>query len=72
MAIVCGNAKLKLAWLHYVRALYAEAPQVCEANHSKRGWRPDGRGCPSWFPLHVSEGYGAFAQFMYGRDYVMP
>ena len=72
VAIVRGNAKLKLSRLHYVRGTALEAAQVCEANHSERGWRPDGRGCPSWFASHVAEGYGAFAQFMYGRDYTMP
>ena len=72
VAIVRGNAKLKLSRLHYVRGTALEAAQVCEANHSERGWRPDGRGCPSWFASHVAEGYGAFAQFMYGRDYAMP
>ena len=37
VAIVCGNAKLKLSWLHYVHAPAAEAAQVCEANHSEKG-----------------------------------
>ena len=69
VAIVRGNAKLKLSRLHYVRGTALEAAQVCEANHSEKGWRPDGRGCPSWFASHVAEGYGAFAQFLCGRDY---
>ena len=58
VAIIRGNAKLKLSRLHYVRGTALEAAQVCEANHSERGWRPDGRGCPSRFASHVAEGYG--------------
>ena len=72
VAIVRGNAKLKLARLHYVRASAAEASQVCEANHSEKGWQPHGRRHPSWFAAHVTDGYGTFEQFINGRDNVMP
>ena len=71
-AIVRGNSKLNLSRLHYVSGTALEAAQVCKANHSKRGWCPNGQGCPSWFASHVAEGYGMFAQFMHGRNCVMP
>ena len=61
VAIIRRSAKLKLLRLHYVRGTALEAAQVHEANHSERGWHPDGRGCPSWFASHVAEGHGAFA-----------
>ena len=72
VAIVRGNAKLKLSRLNYVRALAAEAFQVCEANHSEKGWQPHGQRLPSWFAAHVPDGHGTFEQFINGRDYVMP
>ena len=68
VAIVRGNAKLKLLRLHYVRRTALEAAQVCEANHSKRRWRPDGWECPSWFTSHITEGYEAFARFTHRRN----
>ena len=67
VAIVRENAKLKFLKLHYVRGIALEAAQVYGANHSKRGWRPDYRGCPSWFASPIAEGYWAFVQV-----YVIP
>ena len=63
VAIVRGNAKHKLARLHYVRATAAEAAQTCKANHSDKKWNPHQNGRASWFSQHVPEGYGTFEQF---------
>ena len=40
VAIVRGNANLKLAHLHYVRATAEEAAATRRANHSNNKWRP--------------------------------
>ena len=40
VAIIRGNAKHKLARLHYVRATAAEAAYTCRTNHSDKKWNP--------------------------------
>ena len=40
VAIVRGNAKHKLARLHYVRATAAEAAHTCRTNHSDKKMEP--------------------------------
>ena len=69
--------KLKERWAHDLDVrLCNDLPRGSyehwswEANSSN--WCPDGWECPSWFSSHVAEGYGACAQFMYGRNYAMP
>ena len=60
VAIVRGNANLKLAHLYYVRATAEEAAATCGANHSNDKWRPGRNRGASWFTEHVPEGYRAF------------
>ena len=69
VAIVRGNAKHKLARLHYVRATAAEAAYTCRTNHSDKKWNPRQTGRASWFSQHVPEGYGTFEQFRNGYDF---
>ena len=69
VAIVRGNAKHKLARLHYVRATAAEAAYTCRTNHSDKKWNPRQAGRASWFSQHVPEGYGTFEQFRNGYDF---
>ena len=72
VAIVRGNAKLKLSRMHYVRETAQEAAAVYNAHHSKNGrWRPGRNGSGSWFSSHIPEGYGAFEQFRNGYDFCM-
>ena len=69
VAVVWGNAKHKLARLHYVRATPREAKAACEAHHSDNKWNPH-QGCrPSWFSANMAEGYGTFEQFRNGHDF---
>ena len=67
--IVCGNAKHKLARLHYVRATAAEAAHTCRTNHGDKKWNPCQTGLASWFSQHVPEEYGTFEQFRNGYDF---
>ena len=71
VAIVRGNANLKLARLYYVRATAEEAAATCGANHSNNKWRPGQNSGASWFTEHVPEGYGAFEQFRNGHNFSM-
>ena len=73
VAIVRGNAKHKLARLHYVRATAtaAEAAYICRRNHSDKSGTHTGmeEQAASWFSQHVPEGYGPFEQFRNGYDF---
>ena len=69
VAIVRGNAMLKLSRLHYVRATAAEAAATCNAHHSNNRWNPRQKSRASWFAEHVPEGYGTFEQFRNGYDF---
>ena len=67
--IVTGNANLKLARLHYIREKAREAAEVCNANHSERGWRGGKRGGNGWFSANVADGYETYQQFANGRGH---
>ena len=72
VAIVRGNATLKLSRLHYVRETAREAAAACEAHHSENGrWRPGRSYGGGWFGSHIPEGYEAFEQFRNGYDFCM-
>ena len=72
VGIVRGQAKHKLARLHYVRETAAEAADVCKQNHSDNRWKPSQNGRASWYSQHVPEGYGTFEQFRNGYDFRVP
>ena len=72
VGIVWGQAKHKLARLHYVRETAAEAADVCETHHSDNRWKPSQNGRASWYSQHVPEGYGTFEQFRNGYDFRVP
>ena len=69
VGIVRGQAKHKLARLHYVRETAAEAAaaDVCKTHHSDNKWKPSQNGRAS-----VPEGYGTFEQFRNGYDFRVP
>jgi hypothetical protein len=57
---VCGQAKLILGRLHYVRATAEEAEtekKVCRSNHSDNRWTPSQQGRSAWFNDHTAGGY---------------
>ena len=63
---VCGQAKLLLGRLHYVRATAEEAEtekKVCRSNHSDNRWTPSQQGRLAWFNDHTAGGYSAYEQF---------
>jgi hypothetical protein len=70
--IVRGQAKHKLARLHYVRATAEEAAAACCAHHSDNRWKPSQNGRASWYSEHMPEGYGTFKQFRNGYDFCVP
>ena len=72
VGIVRGQAKHKLARLHYVRETAAEAAAVCKSHHSDNRWKPSQNGRASWYSQHVPEGYGTFEQFRNGYDFRVP
>ena len=72
VGIVRGQAKHKLARLHYVRETAAEAADVCKTHHSDNRWKPSQNGRASWYSQHVPEGYGTFEQFRNGYDFRVP
>ena len=70
-AIVRGNANLKLAHLHYVRAIAEEAAATYGASYSNNKWRMGQNIGASWFTEHSPEEYGAFKQFRNGYEFSM-
>ena len=71
VAFVQGNAKLKLGWLHDVRATAEEAAAACKCHHSNNRWKPSQNGRASWYNQHTPEGYGTNEQFRNGYDFCM-
>ena len=71
VAIVRGNANLKLVRLHYVRSTAEESVATCRVNYGNKKWRPGQNSRASWLTEHVPEGYGSFEQFRNGYDFSM-
>ena len=63
--ITRGDAKHKMARLHYVRATVKEAKATYRSHHSDNKWKPGWSS--NWYANHTPAGYSTFKQFRNGH-----
>ncbi len=66
VAIVQGNAKHKLGYLHSVHESMEEAANASTAHHSTTKWNPSHNGYTGWYNAHTPNGHQTYLQFRNG------